>query len=112
MVLNGQSAVTKFTAERRRPNFEDTGDNTIGRHPFGQRGPVRPATPTTFDLVVRTLQLEAWAGRWVAVDSVGTVRCDSASLAELLAEINRNHITDVEVMRAPDPREPIVYGLG
>ena len=80
--------------------------------PFGQRGPVRPATPTTFDLVVRTLQLEAWAGRWVAVDSFGIVRCDAASLAELLAGIAREHIEGVEVMRAPDPSEPIAYGLG
>ncbi len=80
--------------------------------PFGQRGPVRPATPTTFDLVVRTLQLEAWAGRWVAVDSFGVVRCDAESLAELLANIACDHIKGVEVMRAPDPREPIVYGLG
>ena len=84
-------------------DFEDT---------VGKRGPVRPATPTIFHLVVRTLKLEAWAGRWVAVDSGGTVRCDAASLAELLGRLAREHIEGVEVMRAPDPSEPIAYGLG
>ena len=62
--------------------------------------------------MVRTLQLEAWAGRWVAVDSAGTVRCDAASLSELLSNIALEHIEGVEVMRAPDPGEPLVYGLG
>ena len=48
----------------------------------------------------------------MAVDSFGIVRCDAASLAELLAGIAREHIEGVEVMRAPDPSEPIAYGLG
>ena len=68
--------------------------------------------PTIFHLVVRTLQLEAWAGLWVAVDSAGAVRCDAASLTELLGRLAREHIEGVDVMRAPDPREPIFYGLG
>ena len=35
--------------------------------------------------VVRTLHLEPWAGRWVAIDSAGSVRCDAVSLSELLS---------------------------
>ena len=68
--------------------------------------------PTILHLVVRTLHLEAWAGLWVAVDSAGTVRCHAATLAELLGTLAREHIKGVEVMRAPDPSEPIAYGLG
>ncbi len=48
----------------------------------------------------------------MAVDSAGTVRCDAASLSELLPAIAFQHIEGVEVMRAPDPHEPLVYGLG
>jgi hypothetical protein len=40
------------------------------------------------------------------------VRSDAASLAELLAAIAEANLNDVEVMRAPAPDEPVVYGLG
>jgi hypothetical protein len=38
-------------------------------------------------------------------------RCDAASLYALLSATALEHIEGVEVMRAPDPREPLVYGL-
>jgi hypothetical protein len=62
--------------------------------------------------VVRELQLETWAGRWVAVNVSGKVCCDAASLTELLEQIRLEHIEDVEVLRAPNPDDPILYGLG
>lgn len=62
--------------------------------------------------VVRTLDLTEWAGRWVGVDSEGLVRCDAASLAELLSVVADRGVHDVQVMRAPAPGEPVVYGLG
>ncbi len=64
------------------------------------------------DVVVRTLDLTPWAGRWVAVDSEGGVRCDAGSLAELLSAVADRDVHDVQVMRAPAPGEPVVYGLG
>jgi hypothetical protein len=62
--------------------------------------------------VVRTLHLEAWAGRWVALNAHDVVQRDAATLAELMEIIERDGLRDVEVMRAPAPDEPIVYGLG
>ena len=62
--------------------------------------------------MARTLDLAPWAGRWVAVDADGHVRSDGASLAELLAAIAEANLGDVEVMRAPAPDDPVVYGLG
>jgi len=48
----------------------------------------------------------------VAVDADGLVTCDAASLAELLSEIAEADLGEVEVMRAPAPDDPVVYGLG
>jgi hypothetical protein len=62
--------------------------------------------------MVRTLDLTAWAGRWVAVDVDGNVCRDAASLAELLAILESDGIEGTEIMRAPAPGEPVVYGLG
>ncbi len=62
--------------------------------------------------MVRTLDLTPWAGRWVAVDTANHVRCDASSLAELLDVLAVAALADVEVMRAPAPDEPVVYGLG
>lgn len=62
--------------------------------------------------MVRTLDLTPWAGRWVAVDSTDRVLCDAPSLADLLEVLAGEHVGDVEVMRAPAPDEPVVYGLG
>lgn len=62
--------------------------------------------------MVRTLDLTMWAGRWVAVDVDGNVCRDAASLAELLAILESDGIEGTEIMRAPAPGEPVVYGLG
>lgn len=66
----------------------------------------------TIASMTRTLDLTPWAGRWVAVDNAGNVRCDGASLTELLDVVARGNVGEVEVMRAPAADEPIVYGLG
>ncbi len=65
--------------------------------------------------MVRTLDLSPWAGRWVAVDTANHVRCDAPSLAQLLdvlAVTDVGEVGEVEVMRAPAPDEPVVYGIG
>ena len=62
--------------------------------------------------MVRTLDLRSWAGRWVAVDSANHVRCDAPTLSELLDALASVYVGEVEVMRAPAPDEPVVYGLG
>ncbi|MCE9623755.1 MAG: hypothetical protein K8R99_15555 [Actinomycetia bacterium] len=62
--------------------------------------------------MVRTLDLSQWAGRWVAIDASNEVRCDAPSLAQLLDVLALREVGDVEVMRAPAPDEPVVYGLG
>jgi hypothetical protein len=62
--------------------------------------------------MARTLDLAPWAGRWVAVDAADRVRSDAGSLAELLRVIEKADLGEVEVMRAPAPDEPVVYGLG
>lgn len=62
--------------------------------------------------MVRTLDLTPWAGRWVAVDAADHVCCDAPTLAELLEILATADLGDVEVMRAPAPDEPVVYGLG
>lgn len=62
--------------------------------------------------MARTLDLAPWAGRWVAVDAADRVRSDASSLAELLRAIEEADLGEVEVMRAPAPDEPVVYGLG
>jgi hypothetical protein len=75
----------------------------------------RPAVshrPGTLQTVVRTLDLRQWAGRWVAVDSADLVRCTALTLAELLDVLASADLGEVEVMRAPAPDEPVVYGLG
>lgn len=62
--------------------------------------------------MARTLDLAPWAGRWVAVDTVGRVRSNAASLSELLAVLADTDLGELEVMRAPAPDDPVVYGLG
>ncbi len=62
--------------------------------------------------MARTLELTPWAGGWVALDSTDHVCCDAPTLAELLDTLATAGLGDVEVMRAPGPDEPVVYGLG
>ena len=57
-------------------------------------------------MMVRTLDLTQWAGRWVAVDTANQVRCDAPSLAALLDVLAVTDVGDVEVMRAPAQDEP------
>ena len=61
--------------------------------------------------VVRTLNLTQWAGRSAAIDTTNHVRCDAPSLAALLDVLAVTDAGDVEVMGAPAPDEPVVYGL-
>jgi len=67
---------------------------------------------STIASVVRTLDLTKWAGRWVAVDRDGRVRRDADSLSDLMSALAADGIADLEVMRAPLPGDPVVYGLG
>ena len=83
-----------------------------GIHRWRRAPPDRVTINKFAALMVRTLDLLRWAGRWVAVDSANEVRCDAASLAQLLDELALVDVGDVEVMRAPAPGEPVVYGLG
>ncbi|MGH9123445.1 MAG: hypothetical protein ACRDZ8_01805 [Acidimicrobiales bacterium] len=62
--------------------------------------------------MIRSLRLEAWAGRWVAVDRHGQVVADAESVSDLLGALRGNGIEGVEIMRAPDPHQPAAYGLG
>jgi hypothetical protein len=61
--------------------------------------------------MVRTLHLEEWAGMWVAVDRHDRVVASAANLGDLIGEVDE-HDLDVEIMRAPVPGEPLVFGLG
>jgi len=63
------------------------------------------------EAMIRTLDLDAWAGLWVAVGKDDRVKASAAELAALIAEVDRLDL-DVEIMRAPVPGEPVVFGLG
>lgn len=53
------------------------------------------------------------AGKWVAVDrTTNEARLISDSPYELAAEIRRQGLTNIAVVRAPDPSEPELVGLG
>lgn len=62
--------------------------------------------------MVRTLDLVAWAGRWVALDEHDRVMRDAETLKELITVLEADGIEGVSIMRAPVPGEPVVYGLG
>jgi hypothetical protein len=62
--------------------------------------------------MVRTLDLAAWAGRWVALDQHDRVKRDAETLKDLMAVLEAEGIEGVSMMRAPVPGEPVVYGLG
>lgn len=59
----------------------------------------------------RTLDLSRWARLWVAVDKDGNVQASAATLDALIADVDERDL-DVEIMRAPVPGEPVVFGLG
>lgn len=77
-----------------------------------RRAPDRVTGTRYAPVMVRTLDLRSWAGRWVAVDSANHVRCDAPSLSELLDVLASADLGEVEVMRAPALDEPVVYGIG
>ena len=57
--------------------------------------------------------LRDFAGQWVAVDRVtGEPRAASDSPYKLAAELRSRQIKNVAVVRAPDPSEPELVGLG
>ncbi len=61
--------------------------------------------------MIRTLNLDAWAGLWVGVGKDGTVVVSASDLDALIAQVDERDL-DVEIMRAPVPGEPVVFGLG
>jgi len=53
------------------------------------------------------------AGNWVAVDrATNQLRAAAVTADALAVEIRRQGLTGVAVMRAPDPTEPELVGLG
>lgn len=57
--------------------------------------------------------LRQFAGQWVAVDRVtGEPRAASDTPYKLAAELRSRQIKNVAVVRAPDPSEPELVGLG
>ena len=61
--------------------------------------------------MIRTLNLGEWAGLWVGVGKDGTVLASASELDALIAQVDERDL-DVEIMRAPVPGEPVVFGLG
>lgn len=52
-------------------------------------------------------------GRWVAVDRASNeMRAVADSPEDLIAEIRQRGLTGVAVVRAPEPSEPELVGLG
>ena len=66
----------------------------------------------SFALMVRTLDLSRWAGRWVALGERDEVRCDAQTLGELLTMLDAEGVGGVSVVRAPALDEPLTYGVG
>jgi len=62
--------------------------------------------------MVRTLDLHRWAGQWVAVDPDGHVHASGDELSDVIAQAEQLDVDDLEIMRAPVPGEPVVFGLG
>lgn len=65
------------------------------------------------DRVALSSVLAEGAGKWVAVDrTTNEPRLMADSPYELAAEIRRSGLKNVAVVRAPDPSEPELVGLG
>jgi hypothetical protein len=57
--------------------------------------------------------LRVFAGQWVAVDRItGEPVAAAGSPYKLAAELRSRQIKNVAVVRAPDPSEPELVGLG
>ena len=69
-----------------------------------------PRTPERLGLAAVLVQAP---GKWVAVDrATNEPRLIAESPYELAAEIRRRNLRNVAVVRAPDPSEPELVGLG
>ena len=62
--------------------------------------------------MVRTLDLHRWAGQWVAVDRDGHVHASADELSDVIEQAEQLDVDDLEIMRAPVPGEPVVFGVG
>lgn len=77
---------------------------------WNRNGKNMPSTP---DLVALSSVLAESAGKWVAVDrSTNEPRLMADSPYQLAAEIRQRGLRNVAVVRAPDPSEPELVGLG
>ena len=57
--------------------------------------------------------LRDFAGQWVAVDRVsGEPRAAADNPYKLAADLRSRQIVNIAVVRAPDPSEPELVGLG
>jgi hypothetical protein len=61
-------------------------------------------------VVVRTLDLANWVGRWVALDETDIVVRDEGTLAGLLDVVDADGLEGVQICRAPRPDDPIDFG--
>ncbi len=78
--------------------------------PWSRRGKPVPSKP---DRVALSSVLAESAGRWVAIDrATNQPRAIADSPYGLAAEIRRRGLRNVAVVRAPDPSEPELVGLG
>lgn len=78
--------------------------------PWKRKGELVPSMP---DRVPLSRVLAESAGKWVAVDrSTNQLRLIADSPYALAAEIRRSGLRNVAVVRAPDPSEPELVGLG
>ncbi len=69
--------------------------------------------PAKADRTPLSVVLAQSAGKWVAVDrGTNEPRLLADSPYELAAEIRRRGLKNVAVVRAPDPSEPELVGLG
>lgn len=77
---------------------------------WNRDGKVMPVSP---DRVALSSVFAESAGKWVAVDRfTNEPRLMADSPYELAAEIRRRGLRNVAVVRAPDPSEPELVGLG
>ena len=63
-------------------------------------------------IVTRLLNLDQWAGRWVAVTAAGAVVAHAETMEALYAALEHDGVVDVEIMKALEPRQSVAYGLG
>lgn len=71
------------------------------------------SVPSRPERVALSSVLAESAGKWVAVDrATNEPRAMADSPYELAAEIRRRGLRNVAVVRAPDPSEPELVGLG